>query len=600
MTTTKSPRRRIGCALLIGAGLLLIVALAAGGVIWQRRITADTTGLPPGWQLVSATQGTLEATVDATGDVEPVTQAQLNFEVHGTVTEVLVKAGDQVTLDQPLARIDTTDLQLGLEKAQADLLQQRADYQALLEGATPQEIAEAQARIARAQSQYQQTASSVTEADIAAARADLERAQARLERLASGPETKDRVEAETAVQRAEATLAEARSQLAAAKERARLDMETAANEVRNRQDEYSQIYWDNREQEQVLRRLNRELPQADKDKEAAALRAIQDAETTLEQRRIAYEEARTAEITTLQQNEASLRDAQAKLDDVLSGSRPEDLADARADVQRAQAKLAELTGARRSSTLAAEQASVTEAQMQLEKLLADPQASEFARAEAAIARAEIAVKEAQRDLERATLTAPFAATVTRVNLHVGERSDTPSGSSSNAAIIIADVQHLQVKVPIDELDIAQVDIEQQVRVILDALPESDVAGTVTDIAPTADKSDQGTTTYEVTVALDAGDAPVRAGMTAVVEIVTLRKEDVVIVPRRAVQSEAGQSFVLLPADGPPPQPNLPASERREVQLGLSDREFVEIVSGLEPGDEVLVQDVVTTFNPFGG
>ncbi len=599
MTTTKSPRRRIGCALLIGASLLLIVALAVGGAIWQRHIAADTTDLPPGWQLVTATQGTLEATVDATGDVEPVTQAQLNFEVHGTVTEVLVKAGDHVTPDQPLARIDTTDLQLSLEKAQADLLQQRADYQALLEGATPQEIAEAQARIARAQSQYQQTASSVTEADIAAARADLERAQARLERLASGPETKDRVEAETAVQRAEATLAEARSQLAAAKERARLDMETAANEVRNRQDEYSQIYWDNREQEQALRRLNRELPQADKDKEAAALRAIQDAETVLEQRRIAYEEARTAEITTLQQNEASLRDAQAKLDDVLSGSRPEDLADARADVQRAQAKLAELTGARRSSTLAAEQASVTEAQMQLEKLLADPQASEFARAEAAIARAEIAVKEAQRDLERATLTAPFAATVTRVNLRVGERSDTPSGSS-NPAITIADVRQLQVKVPIDELDIAQVDIEQQVRVILDALPESNVTGTVTDIAPTADKSDQGTTTYAVTVALDAGDAPVRAGMTAVVEIVTLRKEDVVIVPRRAVQSEAGQSFVLLPSDGPPSQPGLPASERRAVQLGLSDREFVEIVSGLEPGDEVLVQDVVTTFNPFGG
>lgn len=600
MTTTKSPRRRIGCALLIGGGLLLIVALAAGGMIWQRRIAADTTGLPPDWQLISATQGTLEATVDATGDVEPVTQAQLNFEVHGTVTEVLVKAGDQVTPDQPLARIDTTDLQLGLEKAQADLLQQQADYQALLEGATPQEIAEAQARIARAQSQYQQTASSVTEADIAAARADLERAQARLERLSSGPEPKDRVEAETAVQRAESTLAEARSQLAAAKERARLDMETAANEVRNRQEEYSQIYWDNREQEQALSRLNRELPQADKDKEAAALRAIQDAETTLEQRRIAYEEARTAEITTLQQNEASLRDVQAKLDDVLSGTRSEDLADARADVQRAQAKMAELTGARRSSNLAAEQASVTESQIQLEKLLADPQASEFARAEAAIARAEIVVKEAQRDLQRATLTAPFAATVTRVNLRVGERSDTPSGSSSNTAITIADVQQLQVKVPIDELDIAQVDIEQQVRVILDALPESDVTGTVTDIAPTADKSDQGTTTYEVTVALDAGDAPVRAGMTAVVEIVTLRKEDVVIVPRRAVQSEAGQSFVLLPSDDPPPQPDLPASERREVQLGLSDREFVEIVSGLEPGDEVLVQDVVTTFNPFGG
>lgn len=607
MATVAEPRRRLsfGRRPLIIIGVLILLGLIAGALFLRNQAATDTTALPPGWDTATAQVGAIEATVDATGDVEAVKQANLNFAANGTVTTVLVKPGDRVQAGQPLARIDDTDLQLSLEKARADLKQSQADYQALLEGATPEEIAEAQARVARSQSQYQRTASSVTQADLDAARADLEKAQARLARLEGGPEEKDLIEADATAQRAQSTLEESRSQLASAKERARLDMETAANELRDRQDEYSQVYWDNRETERALGRRGQELPQADKDAEAAALRAVQVAEATLAQRRIAYEEAQKEEITTLQQREADLREAQANLEDVRAGTRSEDLAEARAEVQRAQANLAELTGAQRSSDLAAEQASVAEAQAQLEKLLADPSASELAKADAAVARSETAVKEAERDLERATLLAPFDATVTRVNLQEGERTDSlgsssDSQTSSSAQIAIADLRGLEINVPVDELDVAQIEDNQQVRITLDALPDAEIMGTVTNIAPLADKSDQGTTTYEVTVAIDTGDSAVRPGMTAVVEIVTRRKEEVVLVPRRAVQVENGQSYVLIPAEGQPdPQTSTPASEQREVTLGLSDNQFIEITDGLQGGETVLVRDVVSTFNPMG-
>ncbi|MFP4438948.1 MAG: efflux RND transporter periplasmic adaptor subunit [Chloroflexaceae bacterium] len=600
MTTDTAPRRRRWFrrkSVLIGM-VLLIVLLGAGGLLLQRGTPTDAAELPPGWEVAIAEEGTIEATIDATGEVEPASEASLSFAVNGTVTAVLVTAGAFVEAGQPLARIDPVELELSLEKARADLAQEQADYAAIQEGVTPQEIAEAQARVSRAQSQYQQTASSVTQADIDAARAELEQAQAKLARLQSGPEEKDLVDARERVERARVALDSARTELASAKERARLDMETTANEVRNKQEEYSRIYWENRELENALARGGDELPQEDKDEEAAALRAVEDAEMTLEQQRVAYEEAQQEEITTLEERESDLREAQANLDDVLSGARTEDLAAARAEVRRAQAGLEELTGANRSSGLDADRAGIAEAQAQLEKLLVDPSVSEIAKAEAAIARAEVAVKEAERDIEQATMLAPFAATVSRVNLQVGERTDGPSAEGSSADIVISDLSSMHVDVPVDELDVAQIEVGQQVRVTLDALPDQELTGTVTNIAPTADKSDQGTTTYEVTVEIDMGDAPVRPGMTAVVEIVTVSKDDVVLVPRRAVQTENGQSYVLIPVEGEPTEPGMPASEQREVELGLSDRQFVEITDGLEAGEEILVQDVVQTFNPM--
>ncbi|MBC8076306.1 MAG: efflux RND transporter periplasmic adaptor subunit, partial [Chloroflexales bacterium] len=211
-----------------------------------------------------------------------------------------------------------------------------------------------------------------------------------------------------------------------------------------------------------------------------------------------------------------------------------------------------------------------------------------AKAEAAVAKAEAALKQAQSEVGKATLTAPYAATVARVDMHVGEPAD-----NTDAIIAVADLSSFHVDVPVDELDVAQLTPDQTVRVALDALPDADVQGTVTNIAPLATENDKGTTTYQVTVEVQAGEAALRQGMTAVVQIVTRNKTDALLVPRRAVQSENGQSYVLVPTAGQPdPRTAQPASERRNVTIGLSNNESVEIVSGLKLGDKVLVADVV--------
>jgi len=211
------------------------------------------------------------------------------------------------------------------------------------------------------------------------------------------------------------------------------------------------------------------------------------------------------------------------------------------------------------------------------------------------------VKQAQRNLDLATLTAPFAATIAAIDMRVGEPAD------GTAIIAVVDVRSFHIDVPIDELDIAQVQPGQRVQVSLDALPGAEIGGTVALIAPQATRSTQGTTTYTVTVNLDKGSAGVRPGMTAVVAIITSQKDAALLVPRRAVRAEGGKSYVQIFDPAAPPKTVVtnglaslePASKRQDVTIGLSNSESVEVLSGLKAGDEVLVQDVVSTFNPTG-
>jgi RND family efflux transporter MFP subunit len=594
MASVATPRkrarggRRVG--LIIG-GITLLGILIVGAVLALTPRGPAPGTLPEGWLAVPATSGSIAATIGATGNVEPRAESDLRFETSGTVAEIFVRPGETVAEGDPLARIDTSGLELQVEQAQADLRQAQADLEGLLAGSSEQEVAEARARVEQARRQLSQAASSVTPADIAAARAELESARARVVRLEAGPASDELASADERLQSARTNLANARVSLSAAKERARNDLETRANALRNAQDEYSRIYWENREAE---RNLRGDLPQEMLDAEVAAQRAVADAETALSNAQTAYDEARQDELNSLQAREAELASAAAARESVLRGAEPEDLASARAAVQRAQATLDQLTGAQRQSELAAQESSVEIAQANLDRLLADPTVSTITAREAAVARAEVALRSAQRNLDLGTMRAPFAATVARVDLRVGE----PADASSSIAIV--DLGSYHVDLPVDELDIAEVQLGQRAEIEVDALPGVVLGGEVTGVAPQATRSDTGTTTYEVTVTLDPGSAGVRPGMTAVVSIISEEKQDVVLVPRRAVRAEGGESFVLVPsADAAATAPDDTPGERRPVVLGLSNSEFVEIVSGLSAGEEVLVQDVVSTFNPSG-
>ena len=105
------------------AVIIVVILLVVGGVgyagyRWLNSQRASVSEL----QTAFVERGTIVATVDAAGSIAPATQSSLSFGVSGTVAELYVAAGDQVEAGQTLARLDTTDLERAVTKAQADLV----------------------------------------------------------------------------------------------------------------------------------------------------------------------------------------------------------------------------------------------------------------------------------------------------------------------------------------------------------------------------------------------------------------------------------------------------------------------------------------------
>ncbi len=129
-------------------GIILLALLGGGAYFYLGRGQPDAPA-PAAAQAAPAVAPSDQIVAEAR--VVPARSATLSLSNGGIVAEVLVKEGDQVQAGQVLARLDDSDLQLQLEKAQIDLKQAQADQQALMCGATAEQIAEAKARIAQAQ-----------------------------------------------------------------------------------------------------------------------------------------------------------------------------------------------------------------------------------------------------------------------------------------------------------------------------------------------------------------------------------------------------------------------------------------------------------------
>ena len=215
--------------------------------------------------------------------------------------------------------------------------------------------------------------------------------------------------------------------------------------------------------------------------------------------------------------------------------------------------------------------------------------------ELSLAQAQLSLESAQRALEDTMLVAPTGGTVTEFNIQVGEMASV----GQSAVAVLSDLSVLTVDVNLDETDVAQVAVGQEAWVSVDAFPDAQLTGEVTYIAPVAEVR-SGVVLYPVTVQLTPTDLPVRAGMTADVEIVFASQEDALIIPLRAVHTEGEQAYVYRLSGG--------QTERVEVTLGAMTDTEVEITGGLAEGDVVSVVAVPTSptgqgFGPggmFGG
>lgn len=283
---------------------------------------------------------------------------------------------------------------------------------------------------------------------------------------------------------------------------------------------------------------------------------LDQAEATLDQARAAYDQvadrpdvAMLPQALQLEQATIAHRTAQANFDLTMRGPSEAEQAAARSAIAQAEATLAKLQEGVSDEDLLV-------AQLQVEQ-------------------AHLSLDQARHQLEGTVLTAPHPGTITLVGIREGEIS------GGQPAFILTDLSRYHIDVMVDEIDIGRVAPGQPVTITLDALPGETLTGQVDEIAKTA-QLDSGVVSYKATVGLDPTTAALRVGMTANVDIVTERRQDVLLVPNRFVRIDrtTGQAFV----DRWTGEQIVPI----EIQIGLRDEMFSEVLAGLEEGEVILL------------
>ncbi len=188
------------------------------------------------------------------------------------------------------------------------------------------------------------------------------------------------------------------------------------------------------------------------------------------------------------------------------------------------------------------------------------------------------LREAEVKRSYATLTAPIAGVVGSVSTQEGET--VAAGFNAPTFVTIIDLKRLQVDAFVDEVDIGKVRPGQKALFTVDAFPGREFEGEVTAIYPKAVIQDN-VVNYDVVVDVRTPyDGLLRPDMTASVIILLEARRGVLAVPEQAIKRERGKTVVYLKAD---------PVEARPVKLGWKDGSWVEITSGIEEGQIVLLE-----------
>lgn len=218
------------------------------------------------------------------------------------------------------------------------------------------------------------------------------------------------------------------------------------------------------------------------------------------------------------------------------------------DQAEAQCRIAE-TNAQDTGQLAAAESAYQQAVANLTALTEGATENDINISAAQVRQAEIALEQARRNLNNATLTAPFEGVVSEVNLRLGQ-----TVSPGAAVIILADLVPLHVDSEVDELDVSRLLVGMEAEFLIDALDIAPLPGTVSQIAPVG-RVVQGVTTYGIRVDFE-GETPeaLRAGMGGEVDIVVGTVAGALLVPTRAIQRDDATEYVLVVQEGSDAEP----------------------------------------------
>lgn len=415
---------------------------------------------------------------------------------------------------------------------------------------------------------------------VAQARANVRSAEARLNALLVGGRVEDVTSAEAGASAAESQVAAAQANAAAARER------LAAARAGGRAEVVAQAQAKLDAGRATLDKLLNGPTQHDIRAAQLALNAALDArfqtqtllDFQLSQGQASREQRRAAMVAA----DLAIDQAKNNLDRLLAPPRAEDVAGARALVAADEQALRLAQDPSRPEDIAQLEQAVAAAEAQVEGALQQVNAQRALAAKAAtpftpqdIAQARAAVDVAKAGLQLAEtaaadarIEAPAAGVISEVPVAVGSLV----GPQAPIATLLA--PDLEIAVAVDEGQILLFEEGQPASIT--GAGSSQLPGTVTHIAPAAD-----TRTRKFTVKVQpTGPTPLRAGMSATVSINVREQQDVVLVPREVVLQRSGLDIVFVDEGG--------RARMRTVRTGLGDGARLPILSGVRPGEMVII------------
>lgn len=227
-----------------------------------------------------------------------------------------------------------------------------------------------------------------------------------------------------------------------------------------------------------------------------------------------------------------------------------------------------------------------------------------------ISQAQAALTSATLSLAQtsSTITAPISGTISNLTLTPGlpltggtTSSNSTNSTTTNSSQTVGNVKlegaSLQASVNLSEIDVTKVKTGQKVTLALDAFPDKTFTGIVSSIDTNGEVS-SGVTNYPTIITFDSAPDNIYPNMGATATIITDVKDNALLVPSGAVQTQNEQSYVRVLKNGQISNVN--------VEVGKSSDTQTEIVSGVNEGDTVVIgvtsatSGSGTTTSPFGG
>lgn len=503
------------------AGIIILIIIAGGYFLFGGKKTVSATA--------TVTRGTVMSEVAATGILKPQAKADLAFDRSGRIAAVLADVSDKVAAGEVIVALENGDALANLAKAKADMAQSQAKLSELLRGVRPEELELQKVKVSNAETAQRNSLnallsemqSSFTSADNAV--------HNYVDQFISNPGTISN----------KLIFFVGDSQLVSDIEQNRYGLEKTLHDWQAAS--LSMISSGDIAAFVSLTDANLALTKNFLNKVAVAVNSVKTDSThsqaTIDGWRTAVSTARSA------------------IDTAIAG-----MDSAESAYQTAKSNLL-----------------VEKNQLAIDLAGGDPE--EIKAAESAVASLQAGVDSYAAALRKTYIISPISGVVTRQDAKVGEIA-----SANTVLVSVASSGGFEIEANVPEVDVGSLRIDMPMTFTLDAFSGNTLAGKITKIDP-AEVVIEGVPTYKTTFSIDQQGTttlPIKSGMTANITVVTNRRDDVLLVPLRAVLTRDDGSFVGTPAaDG--------SRVEKKVVTGLRGTDgMMEIVSGLLEGEKVFL------------